>query len=203
MTRESRPTTGHRWSRRETCLRGQLKREARSEERRVGKEGRARGSRDQAEDGIRDYKVTGVQTCALPICQRRTILASGLSLAAGAALGLAYAGMLPPLSDRLYDAGIAAYNRAQMVQARDLFTRAIEAGSEIGRASGRERGESAGVEGSSRRRHTRLQGDWSSDVCSSDLPAADDSGVGAQSGRRRRSGVSLRRHAASAVRPAV
>src|ERR1039457_7574169 len=43
----------------------------------------------QAEDGIRDYKVTGVQTCALPI--------------------------------------------------------------------------------SSRRRHTRLQGDWSSDVCSSDL----------------------------------
>src|SRR6516162_6240889 len=23
----------------------------------------------QAEDGIRDYKVTGVQTCALPICQ--------------------------------------------------------------------------------------------------------------------------------------
>src|SRR5256885_11921070 len=26
----------------------------------------------QAEDGIRDYKVTGVQTCALPICQRRS-----------------------------------------------------------------------------------------------------------------------------------
>src|SRR5256885_8239469 len=25
----------------------------------------------QAEDGIRDYKVTGVQTCALPICLRR------------------------------------------------------------------------------------------------------------------------------------
>src|ERR1022692_2546369 len=25
----------------------------------------------QAEDGIRDYKVTGVQTCALPICQAR------------------------------------------------------------------------------------------------------------------------------------
>src|SRR5256885_4581261 len=25
----------------------------------------------QAEDGIRDYKVTGVQTCALPISQRR------------------------------------------------------------------------------------------------------------------------------------
>src|SRR5205807_4163149 len=29
---------------------------------------------------------------------------------------------------------------------------------------------------SSRRRHTRLQGDWSSDVCSSDLPDADVGG---------------------------
>src|SRR5256885_3483279 len=27
----------------------------------------------QAEDGIRDYKVTGVQTCALPISPRRTV----------------------------------------------------------------------------------------------------------------------------------
>src|SRR5205807_4205990 len=27
----------------------------------------------QAEDGIRDYKVTGVQTCALPICQTSCI----------------------------------------------------------------------------------------------------------------------------------
>src|SRR2546426_3720917 len=27
----------------------------------------------QAEDGIRDYKVTGVQTCALPICKGRTV----------------------------------------------------------------------------------------------------------------------------------
>src|SRR5690606_27161304 len=41
----------------------------RSEERRVGKEARARRSRDQAEDGIRDFHVTGVQTCALPISQ--------------------------------------------------------------------------------------------------------------------------------------
>src|SRR2546426_2389307 len=30
---------------------------------------------------------------------------------------------------------------------------------------------------SSRRRHTRLQGDWSSDVCSSDLPPAAGAGV--------------------------
>src|SRR5690348_5807007 len=41
----------------------------RSEERRVGKECRSRWSRDQAEDGIRDGRVTGVQTCALPISE--------------------------------------------------------------------------------------------------------------------------------------
>src|SRR5947207_1894596 len=39
----------------------------RSEERRVGKECRRREAPDQAEDGIRDHCVTGVQTCALPI----------------------------------------------------------------------------------------------------------------------------------------
>src|SRR2546426_7616804 len=36
---------------------------------------------------------------------------------------------------------------------------------------------------SSRRRHTRLQGDWSSDVCSSDLHALGGVGVG-RHGRR-------------------
>src|SRR5690625_1319534 len=41
---------------------------ARSEERRVGTEERERRvSATQAEDGIRDGHVTGVQTCALPI----------------------------------------------------------------------------------------------------------------------------------------
>src|SRR5256885_6369762 len=29
----------------------------------------------QAEDGIRDYKVTGVQTCALPICRLQAVQA--------------------------------------------------------------------------------------------------------------------------------
>src|SRR5438876_1160652 len=43
----------------------------RSEERRVGKERKAQQTLNhfQAEDGIRDGRVTGVQTCALPICQ--------------------------------------------------------------------------------------------------------------------------------------
>src|SRR5438093_933993 len=39
----------------------------RSEERRVGKEGSTSWWACQAEDGIRDWSVTGVQTCALPI----------------------------------------------------------------------------------------------------------------------------------------
>src|SRR5439155_1495490 len=39
----------------------------RSEERRVGKGCRCRWELSQAEDGIRDGHVTGVQTCALPI----------------------------------------------------------------------------------------------------------------------------------------
>src|SRR5690625_2238264 len=39
----------------------------RSEERRVGKEGRCVEVATQAEDGIRGGHVTGVQTCALPI----------------------------------------------------------------------------------------------------------------------------------------
>src|SRR5438552_478948 len=41
----------------------------RSEERRVGKEWRERWWGCQAEDGIRDDLVTGVQTCALPISE--------------------------------------------------------------------------------------------------------------------------------------
>src|SRR5256885_5304977 len=32
----------------------------------------------QAEDGIRDYKVTGVQTCALPICSQRMLAQHGI-----------------------------------------------------------------------------------------------------------------------------
>src|SRR5690606_27854339 len=48
---------------------GSVFRDLRSEERRVGKEWRCRRTPAQAEDGIRDFHVTGVQTCALPIFQ--------------------------------------------------------------------------------------------------------------------------------------
>src|SRR5437016_2520609 len=46
---------------------------SRSEERRVGKECRYGWAANQAEDGIRDWSVTGVQTCALPICKVQVI----------------------------------------------------------------------------------------------------------------------------------
>src|ERR1022692_3684452 len=39
----------------------------------------------QAEDGKREYKVTGVQTCALPICSRRRELTGQAPPAAGRA----------------------------------------------------------------------------------------------------------------------
>src|SRR5205807_3317079 len=48
----------------------------------------------QAEDGIRDYKVTGVQTCALPIsivlhiaCSRRRANGKGSSASPAASIG--------------------------------------------------------------------------------------------------------------------
>src|SRR5206468_4191887 len=46
---------------------------------------------------------------------------------------------------------------------------AVDSSMKIGRASCRERVSSSGADESSRRRHTRSDRDWSSDVCSSDL----------------------------------
>src|SRR5690606_25349863 len=43
---------------------------SRSEERRVGNECKRSVCSKQAKDGIRDFHVTGVQTCALPIFSR-------------------------------------------------------------------------------------------------------------------------------------
>src|SRR5256885_16612681 len=37
----------------------------------------------QAEDGIRDYKVTGVQTCALPICRTGIARSNNVDVASG------------------------------------------------------------------------------------------------------------------------
>src|SRR5256885_11791640 len=59
----------------------------------------------QAEDGIRDYKVTGVQTCALPISVHLAVpdgdrlLQSGLSRKRGVAVDVVAAGALRQRAD--------------------------------------------------------------------------------------------------------
>src|SRR5256885_15284653 len=78
----------------------------------------------QAEDGIRDYKVTGVQTCALPI-SRRGVCAVPQWRPGRAAAGLA---------GRRH--GAEGHRRAISAAARRL--------GEIGRASCRGRGEISG-----------------------------------------------------------
>src|SRR5256885_3764199 len=82
----------------------------------------------QAEDGIRDYKVTGVQTCALPICPnpRRP----RPDQAAGPARGVFYperAGLIAPTSAIARPAGVRRAGQS-VIGAR-----------QIGRASCRER----------------------------------------------------------------
>src|SRR5688500_19653873 len=77
----------------------------------------------QAEDGIRDYKVTGVQTCALPI-------------------SLAFVDTEVPLPHAQFM--LAPKVEARLLQELDVrkHERVLEVGAEIGRASCRERGQS-------------------------------------------------------------
>src|SRR5207237_1785239 len=94
----------------------------------------------QAEDGIRDSSVTGVQTCALPICARHHAAASL------AALRL-QARALPRLFQRDRRGDEAAADRARLSGLDPrlvLLGAACRARPQIGRASCRERGENAG-----------------------------------------------------------
>src|SRR3989454_2506052 len=68
----------------------------------------------QAEDGIRDYKVTGVQTCALPISTRRDDM---LGAAADAAQGTLVAADLPDQAGAVRDL-VASYRRARASETR-------------------------------------------------------------------------------------
>src|SRR5947209_17754116 len=49
----------------------------------------------QAEDGIRDIGVTGVQTCALPILRRRSVMKRNFSTGADASLDISRKPMTP------------------------------------------------------------------------------------------------------------
>src|SRR5256885_8025997 len=73
----------------------------------------------QAEDGIRDYKVTGVQTCALPIYHRRGPV-GGDDLAAGRlehALGRRRVPFVGRTEARI-DVGLALGDQAELERRR-------------------------------------------------------------------------------------
>src|SRR5688572_17455039 len=80
----------------------------------------------QAEDGIRDLTVTGVQTCALPICDVAAI-------GAGEARGCAPAGERASLTTR------RNRSRFECLQTGSLGATGCRARAKIGRASCRER----------------------------------------------------------------
>src|SRR5256885_14075669 len=95
----------------------------------------------QAEDGIRDYKVTGVQTCALPICRAE---ASSHSFGLAVRIPLGASKRNAPL----VEAAMTALNVAEAAerqfkdrqQAALTTARLTEANAQqIGRASCRER----------------------------------------------------------------
>src|SRR5690606_40600425 len=98
----------------------------------------------QAEDGIRDFHVTGVQTCALPISKPP---AAPLDGAGGARTRGAAGGFAGPVSAGCGAAGVAAgpYQYSTLYAA------------EIGRASCRERVARSG-EGGSVEKRTSVEG---------------------------------------------
>src|SRR5688500_20313013 len=90
----------------------------------------------QAEDGIRDYKVTGVQTCALPIFQAAHLGILGPRMVIVPDLRLAARQMLD-------GRGEAAFELVVIVAVQQIVL------AKIGRASCRERVQTTAAEGSS------------------------------------------------------
>src|SRR5256885_6819333 len=101
----------------------------------------------QAEDGIRDYKVIGVQTCALPISAVRTF--SRTIRRVHSVLRLRR-GRLARSSRPAYLGGTFASTGARRASIGRPYLIAMTGSkmAEIGRGAGRERGEISGVAGS-------------------------------------------------------
>src|SRR5207249_9584942 len=93
----------------------------------------------QAEDGIRDRNVTGVQTCALPICaQGSHVFEDPVVISVD---DVQVAGAVDRQRDRLIEAlgGKAADRRRRVVRRAAREVRLAEDDAQIGRASCRER----------------------------------------------------------------
>src|SRR2546430_3884724 len=98
----------------------------------------------QAEDGIRDLTVTGVQTCALPICTFGKRPMAGVAARAG----VAHLRNRPPQ----WGGGAAGYGK------RLGAGLGIHAVKKIGRASGRGRGEISVGAGSLKKKKEKKRG---------------------------------------------
>src|SRR5256885_8327860 len=85
----------------------------------------------QAEDGIRDYKVTGVQTCALPIWL--------FQLEVAIRDDRRDPSLVQKLMDRLVVRGLVVGQRLDPVRRQVVLGLLHQLGNEIGRASCRER----------------------------------------------------------------
>src|SRR5687768_15408749 len=139
----------------------------------------------QAEDGIRDVAVTGVQTCALPISRDEHLHLPTLALLGGSiATYLASttivkmaAGVCSLLAIRILTIAISL----SMIFAGQYLPPLARSEE---RRVGKECRSREEPYDSSRRRHTRCSRDWSSDVCSSDLAGRASPFADARAARR-------------------
>src|SRR5690606_39437394 len=93
----------------------------------------------QAEDGIRDFHVTGVQTCALPICFAITQFFYRADSYTGFVEAARAAGVTIPIL-----AGILPTTEARRLRRVEELTGVAAPSGQIGRASCRERAYAAG-----------------------------------------------------------
>src|SRR5690606_40081379 len=105
----------------------------------------------QAEDGIRDFHVTGVQTCALPICWFRAF-----RLKVGSGHWFEPSILHQSIGIRCFSCLYIKPNYENMYSVYILYSLALDRYYEIGRASCRERvWSSVGGGGLSRKMQTR------------------------------------------------